>query len=424
MRPRMRSLLRAAALLAAVASAAWPSRAAADELVPSLSLQTGVTATRSPGNDTDDYFVAATPQLAYFFGTERLQMGVTYSFTGSLNSVLPNGIANRLAVTSAYDLAPATRLLFGMEALHASIGNYLLVRRSANTQVGGLPGSLNTTLLTVSATQGISHEINQNVRLTQSLGGTYVTSLDPGVRFNNYLATGVIGIDRSWEFDAVGAELSAIWNRTVLPPVANRNITVAFGPTWDHDFTRTLSGSANVAAQVAFSPDPDTEVRLAPAGRASLLYYSESSGIEISYSGGFEPNLLLGTLLQSHTAQLRGYTPISEEHRVLLSVSAAYLKAKTLDLRNDGAQDNEFDAILHDADVTWSATDFMSLFVRYQFIGQTAGTGGGATPPLVRHGAIVGVDLFGGGRRTKPRVQTKFPQRVDQKDTPPPDKRK
>ena len=33
-------------------------------------------------------------------------------------------------------------------------------------------------------------------------------------------------------------------------------------------------------------------------------------------------------------------------------------------------------------------------------------------------------DIFGGGRPTKPRVQTKFPQRVDGTDTPPPDKRK
>src|SRR5687768_13607057 len=96
--PRMRSLVRALALCGAFVVSASASRtAAAGEFVPALRVQTGATIIRSPGQDpSNDYFVAATPELGYFFGTERTRVGVTYAFTGSLNSELPNAIANGL----------------------------------------------------------------------------------------------------------------------------------------------------------------------------------------------------------------------------------------------------------------------------------------------------------------------------------------
>ena len=127
------TLLRFAAVCGAVI--AWSGASAANDLVPSITLQTGATFTRSPGvgNDSNGYFVAATPTLMYFVEGERSLFSLTYSFTGSLDTNLPNGIANRLAVVTTHDLDPRTRLLVGGEALQALIGNYLLVRRADAT---------------------------------------------------------------------------------------------------------------------------------------------------------------------------------------------------------------------------------------------------------------------------------------------------
>lgn len=423
----MRSFVRAVALCGAVvgaASASLPSTASAGDLVPALRIQTGVTAVRSPGSDpTNDYFVAATPELSYYFGTERTTVGITYSFTGSLNSELPNGIANGLSLLLAYDVAPKTRLLFGVDALQASIGNYLLVRRTAATRLGGVP-ALSTQLLTLAATQGITHEVSEFVRLNQALTGTYVTSLDPDVTLNNYLASAVVGAERSWAFDAVGAELGLQYAKTVLPPLESQILTASLGPTWDHDWSRTVSTSASVSASVATSPDPDTETRVTPSGRASAMYFSEGSGVELSYVAGFAPNILIGTLNQAHQITLTAYKPISNEYRVLLRAGAGYLRAKTLDLRMTGAFDNEFDAVLHDADLSWAPTDFLNLFVRYQFIGQTAGAGNGATAAVVRHAAIFGIEIFAGRRPERARIPTRFPQRVDRSDAAPPTRAK
>lgn len=408
---------------ALLATALVPCAALADELVPALRSQAGVTYTRSPGNDSDDYFVATTPELSYFFGSERTQVGITYSFTGSINTFLPNTIANRLALSAAYDVDPRTRLLFGIEGLQTSIGSYLLVKRTLQpTQTSAL-SLQNSQLLTVTATQGLSHDLASNVRLLQSLTGAYVRSLDPDVRLDNSLASATIGIERGWEFDALGGELGLQYSHVVFPPLDSTNLTVSLGPTWDHDFTRNWSSSTGVSAALAYSPDPNTTPLIAPAGRASLLYFDEGTGMELAYAGGFEPNLLLGTIVRSHQGTLRAFTPLSEEYRIVVSAGAGYLRAKNLDLRSGGRFDNEFDAVLHDADITWGATEWCNLYLRYSFIGQTAGTNKGTagTPPIVRHGLVFGVDFFGGGRPTRPRVQTKFPQRVDQTDKPIPD---
>jgi len=400
---------------ASAALAVFAPPAAADELVPALSVQTGVTFTRSPGNDSDDYFVAATPSLTYVYEGDRWVTSATYAFTGSLNTVLPNGIANRLLLTAAYDVGPKTRLILGAEGLQAMVGNYLLVRRAADTQLGGLL-PLNSSLLTLTATQGLTHDLSAVTRFTQSLSGTYVTSLDPEVRLNNYLATATAGIDRGWEFDAVGGEVNLQYYRNFFPPLVANGGTASLGPTWDHDFSRSVSSSVSAAGQVAFSPDPGTRVQVGPAGRASLLFYSEASGVELAYAGGIVPNLLLGTLLQSHQVVLRGYTPLSERNRVVLGVSAGYLRAKTVDLQENGGLGNEFDAVLHDVDVTWGPTDYLQLFVRYQFIGQSTATGSAPTPAIVRHGAMFGVELFGARPVGRRRLQTRLPQRVDRTD--------
>ena len=413
------------ACCALVASALLPCAAAADELVPALRTQAGVTLTRSPGNDSDDIFVMTTPELGYFFGSERTQVGITYSFTGSLNTVLPNTIANRLALSLAHDVNERTRLLFGLEALQTSVGNYLLVKRTVQQATLGNVG-INSQLLTTTAVQALTHELAPNVRLSEALSGTYVRSLDPIVRLDNVLASATVGVERSWVFDAVGGELGLQYARVQFPPIESTAITASLGPTWDHDFSRSWSSSLGAGVAVAVSPDPDTKPLVAPTGRASVLYFSEGSGVELAYAGGFEPNVLLGTIVQSNQVTLRAFTPISDEYRVLFTTSSGYLRAKVLDLRTKGRFDNEFDAVLHDAELNWAATDWLTLYVRYQFVGQTAGTalGAGATPPLVRHGALLGIDIFGGGRPTKPRVQTKFPQRVDQQDKPLPDKRR
>ena len=249
--------MKARVLFAALAGAfvTWASPCAADDLLPSFSVQTGATFIRSPVQDgkIDDYFVAATPALTWFIDGERTLYSITYAFTGSLNSTLPNSVSNSLALATATDVGPNTRLLFGASALQSLLGNYLLVRRASDTRIGGL-NQLNTSLLTVQGTQGIAHDFTPVLRLNQGVTATYFTSLDPEVDLSNFVATATVGMSRSWEFDAVGGELGFQYARTQAAPFESTAFTVSAGPTWDHDLSRTFTLSLAAAVQVAFSP--------------------------------------------------------------------------------------------------------------------------------------------------------------------------
>ncbi len=410
-----RWLLAAAALLGVTLAS---GEASAGDLVPGLRIQTGFTLLRTPQTKTDDLFVAATPELNYFFGSGRTTFVATYQFTGSLNTALPSSIANRVALSMSHDLSDRTRLLLGVDALQSTIGNFLLVRRTTDTQIGGIP-SLNTQLVTLTANQGIQHDITPQFRFTETLSTSYATSglIDPSpaVRLDNYLTNLILGLDRGWQFDRVGVDLRGQFARSIIPPLRATIFTVGLGPRWVHDVNRWMTTTLSAQGAVAFSPDANTKPRLSPAGRAAALFFdSEGSGIEASYTGGFEPNLLVGTLLQSHLVQVRGYTPISMEKRIILSVAAGYQNARNVDLRTTGANDNQFDAVLHDLDITWGATEWLQLFARYQFVGQSSGDGPRPTPAIVRHAAILGLQIA--PRTPNRRPDSQFPQRVDEKD--------
>jgi hypothetical protein len=390
----------------------------AQELNVKLRQQDGYTAIRTSvqGGDTDDLFASLTPELSLTFPQRLSQIDLTYAFTGTLHTQLPNEVSNRLALTSFFEVSPTTQLLLNAEALQTSIGNYLVVKGTRDTSVNALP-ALNTQLLTLTTSQGISHEITPVVRLTEGITGSYVHSLDPDIRTENYLTTADVAVDRSWRLDAIGLELKGQFAHTIVPPINQKVVTVGLGPRWVHDWSRTISTSAQAGVAVAISPDGGTKPLVVPAGRATALYVDEGSGAELSYIGGFEPNLITGALLRSHLGTLRGFTPLWEAERILGTTSVGYLHASTIDLRTSGALDVDVDTILADADISWQATGHIAVFVRYQLIDQLKGDGPAATPALIRHAALVGIQLASrpADRRTVP---TKFPQRVDQSDKP------
>lgn len=407
-------------MLGAVVAAgalAFARPALAGDFVPSARVQTGVTFIRSPAGDADDWFVSANPELGYFFEVGRIQGSLRYGLAASVNTFLPNSLSNRLAYAMSFDVSERTRVLFGVEGMQAAIGNYILVRPTADTQIGGIP-RLNTQLGTVTVTEGVQHDITEVMRFTQTASASWVTSLDPDIKANNYLVANTFAVDRSFKFDAVGVELGAQYAKTIFPPLRADIVTAQLGPRWSHDVNRWLTTNVTAQGAVAASPDPGTEAQITPAGRASALVFDgEGSSVEASYTVGYQPNLLTGTLLQSHQGQLRGSIPVSVPNNLVLSAAAGFLHAKNVDLRTQGANDNAFDAVLHDLDLTWLPMDFFAVSARYQFVGQTSGDGAAPTPAIVRHAALLSFGYTGQrSRAEREKVPTKFPQRVDRGD--------
>ena len=405
-----------------------PSIAAADQFTSKVRVQGGVTALRQDlpngeSGDSDDYFGQVTPEVTYLFGSRRALMSATYAFTGGLHSFLPNEIQNRLALQGAFELAPPTTMLVGLEAIQSSLGNYLLVRRATDTgSISGIPAAqLNTQLLTTNANIGVSHELSSLLRLNELVSGAYITSIDPDIKNTNGVVTSTTSLDRGFKYDSIGLDARFQYARSDLPPtIDSKAFTAGITPHWSRDWSRTISTTAGAGVQVAVSPDKDTKPLVSPAGRASVLFHTDFSGVELSYIGGIEPNLLIGTLLQQQQATLRGYTPISEKYKVVVNGSVGYLRAKTVDLSKTNSLSTLFDAFLADLDLSWQATDYLQVFGRYQLIDQGSGNGPGATAALVRHSIIFGVEVSTRPPQTTGKVPTRFPDRVDRGDAAPP----
>ncbi len=407
-------------LLLALALFVLPREASAQEFSGRVREQQGLTLTRQDGADSNDYFVAVTPEVTTTVTHRTLQLAATYAFTGSIHSFFPSEIGNRLAVNGGFEADRTTQVIFNAEALQTSLRTYFLVQGAANNGVTQLPAP-RSQLVSLSTTEGITHELSPVLRFSTTVSGQYVTSIDPDLKSDSYVAGTTFSLDRSFVVDALGLDARAQYARTDIPPLDAKVFTISLAPRWNHDFNKAFSSSLSAGGQIAFSPDKGTDPVIGPVARASILYKNETATAELSYIFGYEPNLLTATLLRSHQATLRGAIPIWERKRVLGSASVGILNGRTDDLKENGAPSITLVSFLGDAELSWGATDLLGVFARYTVADQTTGTSQVRTPPLLINSFVIGVDLFTrapvrGGGETLP---NKFPQRVDRSDGAP-----
>ncbi len=362
-----------------------------------------------------DLWSSAIPEMSYLVLEPRWMLRATYSFTTTVHTRNPNQIAQRFALASSYEVSRRTQLLLNAEANQSTISNYLLTGPAGSTPtVTALPLA-NTNIFTATAGQGIAWEASPVLLFGQHADGAFVTSLDDDVSLTSVFANVGVSLERLWKNDAVGGDLRGGFARTdaaPLPVTTFYSITAA--PRWRHDWTESVSHSLSGGATLVLSPDGQSDPFVAPYGRASVLYTEDLTSAELAYAGGVAPNLLSGQLLRSHQVTLRGTTPLSQHHRVTLSGSVGYLRGQILVLDDRITQPPAFDAFLSDADISWLATDHLSLFGRYQFFGQFGGPGNS----FLREAIIFGVQIA-----SRPpdgvRIPTQFAQRVDRSEAAP-----
>lgn len=329
---------------------------------------------------------------------------------GTFHTRNADELLQRLTLTSSYEVSRRTRLLLSAVASQSTISNLLLTQPTGSTPITALPLA-NANLGTVAATQGIEWDASPRLLFTQTAGGSYVTSLDEDVPLTSAFANAGIGLEYLWKNDALGGDLLGGIARVDTPPLPQTTFyTVTAAPRWRHDWSDRVSTSLSGGATLVMSPEADQAPFVTPYGRASVLYTLGETNADLSYAGGVQPNVLSGQLLRAHQVTLRAGTPLSEHERVFLSGSIGFLRGETIVL-DDTVQPPDFDAFLSDVDVSWLATDHLSVFGRYQFFGQFGGPGA----QFLREALIFGITVA-----TRPpdgiRIPTQFAQRVDRGD--------
>jgi hypothetical protein len=390
------------------------------KIVERLRLQGGyITEQRpAPSERIEDFWVGAVPELSATWLTPRATVNLTYSITGALHSLgSASEIANRLILTSAYELTNRTAVLLSAEAAQTTASNFLIQRAAADSAIALYP-SAGTRFITARLAQGLRHELTPVLVASQDSSVLTTTTLAPAPPLDTFVAGVGVGLERLWLNDAVGFDLRGGYalTRAVLPTPSAEVFTVTAAPHWRHDWTRSLSSSLGAGATYLFSPDPGRDPVIAPYGQASALYIVDPTQIDLNYSIGVFPSPLTGQILRSQQVVLHVMTPISEHHRVFLGGSLGYLRASLLDLISS-TNDQSFNAFFSDIDVTWQASAHVQVFGRYQTIAQLADVNlAGVNPSFIRDAVIFGVQLTSDPFQLT--VPTRFAQRVDGTDAP------
>lgn len=412
---------RAAAICVALMAVAPTAQAQVQpQLAERLRLQGGaITEQRpAPAPRIEDLWVGAVPELSATWLMPRATVNVTYSLTAALHSLgSASEIANRLTLTSAYELSRRTTLLLSAEGAQTSTSNFLLQRPAAETALALAPAG-GTRFITGRLTQGLQHELSPVLVASQDASVLTTTTLAPAPPLDTFVASVGGGLERLWQNDAIGFHARGGYALTrATPPTPGVDVfTVTAAPRWRHDWTETLTSSAEAGATYLFSAAPDTEPVLAPYGQAMLLYSVDPTTVDLSYRIGVFPSPLTGQILRSQQGVLHALTPISEHYRVTIGGSIGYLRATLLDLAS-AANDQSFHAFYSDVDVAWQASARVRVFGRYQTIAQLADVNAaGVNPSFLRDAILVGVQFASDGAPIT--IPTRFAQRVDGADAP------
>lgn len=415
-----RTRLGGAALSCAALLTLSASAGAEPTLTERLRLQGGyfTEARPAPQERVDSIYLAAVPELALFWANPGSLFSLTYSLTGALTTQGGGTeLSNRLVATSMWDLSQRTTLLLSAEAAQSSFSNLLISNTAATSNVALFPSAANR-VLTTRVSQGIGYEISPRLRFSQGADVGYITSIAPSPPLQTFQANARVGLERIWTSDGIGIDASVGYANTTAPaPTPSQEVVMLTGsPHWRHDWTPTLSSTVAAGATIVY-PVGDTQgdARLAPYGRAGLFYFWENTTFGVNYSVGITASPLTGQVIRSDQITANVLTPLSLHEHVTLGASAGVLRSHILDLNNP-ANEQKFDALMTDVDVTWQASGIVSLFARYQFLAQLGDVNVvGLNPSFLRDTFLVGVQ-FSSRPAGGDLVPTRFPQRVDGAD--------
>jgi hypothetical protein len=398
-----------------------PASAQQTGFTEGLRVQGGYThQTAAPDNLT----LTTIPAVSFLYLQKRAELRATYAFTFSVYTGGSSAdIANRLNVSSYFDLSQRTGLVLTAEGTQTTVNNALTAAPASATTVTTLPTG-STNLVTARISEGLSHQVTPVVRTGQALDGLYSTQLEQ-TNLHGYYTSASLSLEREWPRDALGGDVRTAYSFSHAPPFPDSQlVNIGLTPHWRHDISRQFTASLATGASVIFSPQPGTRRILEPFVLATLLYAWSDSEVDVNYFMGVAPNQLTAQPFQTDRVGLHASTPLSVRYRIAGGTSISYAHSKTLNLFTDPTLPPipSTDAVFGDVDVGWSPVENVQVFARYQIYDQIVSgavdtTIPNATPPPaneIRHLAFIGVQLS--SRLDTFKVRTSFPQRVDRGD--------
>jgi len=326
---------------------------------------------------------------------------------------------NRLEYHGFFDLTPRLQLLLGAMATESSGYSAITFAPAATAGVSALPEGT-AALLQLTTDESLQWDMAPGWRgyeaatfsvQTPLFGTEAPTTLSPTLR---------LGVERSFEINAVGAEARAEYT-TISEGVdldgaatgTQRQVLTAAVATYRQDFGYLFTGSAE-AGVLRVDRLNTGQGHFYPTGAAALDYTTETGAAELSYRHTVTTNVLLGQWSLIDEVRLHGGLPLTRKGELYCAANAAYQRGRLLDSNTEVAA--YVNVLLADVSLGMRVNDYLSLALRYQHIDQDSDRRVRSLPiSFVRNDILLGASIAFPPERKMPQPY-RAPQRVDATD--------
>lgn len=366
-------------------------------------------------------FALLSPGLVLALVSRRAVQRLKYTYTYDLflGDTSLSTSSNQADYRAFFDLSPRVGLIAGASAIQSNQNSAVILSPPGAGAVNAVPTGSGS-FLAASADELVSYDVAEGVRAYEGAAVTEQTPIFDTVAPRTFATGGRVGVERSWEADAVGLEPRADYtvvtgsvNPDGTPAGEQQQLVGAGVASWRHDWGRWFTSRAEGGALRVERLNTGHGF-WEPTGTAALAYVAEFGDAEAVYRHSITTNPLLGQSLLVDELRLRGAVPLTKKGEVLVAVSSGYQRGRILDDNANLAA--HVNAILADAGVGWQVTPSLLLGVRYQHIEQKSDT---QVPPLplsfVKNSILIGATVHFPPDREMPR-EYRAPRRVDRSD--------
>jgi hypothetical protein len=324
--------------------------------------------------------------------------------------------SNRLEYQGLFDLDPRTYVLFGTSATATRAWTATVLTPAGTGELGGtLQGT--GTVLTLSFDELLSHDLSRSVRGWQGARFSYGTPLDDESAPYSTDTFASIGLERSFRFDAVGAEVRAEYGAVSAGSgrAGIRQLTSSAVGIYRHDFGLYFTSRVEAGAMRVDRLNSGRSF-WHPSALAALSYTDDWGQAELSYSHYASTNIQLGQTLLVDELRLVGAVPLVGERTLVAAGSAGYQRARVIE--EDATRGARLNVTFADLGLAWQATPALALDLRYQHTRQLSDASAPPEPLSFRRNTMLAGATLRIPPETGPRRPLRQPQRVDRGDDP------
>ncbi len=366
-------------------------------------------------------FVLLSPGVVLAEASARYVQRLSYRYTYNLffSNTKASTSSNQLEYRAFFDVSPRVGLVLAANVVQSNQYSAIILSAPAAGAVNALPPGSGS-FLSATADELLSYDAGPGWRLYEGVSVAEQTPIFDTVAPRTFAPGARVGVERSFERDAVGVEGRADYSDVTgsLRPdgtlLGEQRQLIGTGlGSWRHDFGRSFTSRAEAGALRVERLNTGRGF-WQPAGAAVFAYVTELADADAAYAHTVATNLLLGQTLLVDEIRIRGAIPLTKKGEVLVASTAGIQRGRILD--EDARLAAHVDAILVDVGVGWQTTESLLLGVRYQHVHQISDT---QVPPLplsfVRNSILIGATFRFPPESEMPRAY-RAPRRVDRAD--------